>query len=541
MKFALYAMPCAGKTTMLKALHGRLKIINGSSWLEEQSCGNFSDLSEDQKKALRIQYAKFLNKLSDENIISDGHYAFEDTVVFTEADGDTYDVFMYLYCEPHELWHRIQKSEKNSRFSSISEESLSTWQNREIEQLRLQCHKRNKDFYVLPSSQITTTTFLEFVDAIVDGFSSYQLASDLADRIMGWYPTPCALTIVDGDKTFIHQDSFRECSNGFKTAVFDGNFYTGYQSFCFEKEANTLQYDYKKLENCTLNQTVVSKIQDQQYVVLSAGISSLWERLGVQFNIPHVIASPLISADTKYYIAKLLHATGYRITAYGDSKNDLYLLKEANKGYLYIGDRLSRSIAFDDTSCLHILHKADPFILDDEKNEEEVTREIAICKSSSGINGSRLALAHFNLGVRIGERIKDVFPSRNTAVLVLERGGRFFGDGVYIGFGGQLFPYNPKKDACPVPNSNQIVIVDSVINTGKSTLSLIEKLRANNSQAQFCIVSNVIQEEALSKLQDYTVYAVRLSANKFVGKRQHKQLGNVGPDTADRLFNLIPE
>lgn len=540
MKFVLYGMPCAGKTILLKALNGRLRVINGSTWLKEQSDGKFSDLPEDQKKALRIQYAEFLNEFPDDNIISDGHYAFEDTVVFTEADGDAYDVFMYLYCEPHELWCRMQKSEKNIRFASMTEEFLSTWQNREIEQLRLQCYKRNKDFYVLPSNQITASDFLAFINSITNGFSSYQLASDLADQIMTWYPSPTELILVDGDKTYIQQDSFRVCSNGFQTTVFDGNFYTGYQSFCFDRETRSIQFDYEELKKCTLNRTVVSCIQKQNSIVLSAGISSLWDKLRVQFKIPYVIASPLISADTKYYIAKRLHAAGYRIIAYGDSKNDLYLLKEADKGYLYIGDRLSRSLVSEDTSSLHIVHKASPFILDAERNDE-VTREIAICKSTSGINGSRLAMAHFDLGRRIGQRIRTVFPNRNTAVLVLDRGGRFFGDGVYIGFGGQLFPYNPKKDACPLIRGNQILIVDSVINTGKSTLSLIKKLKANNPKAQFCIVSNVIQEDALSVLKDHTVYAVRLSANKFVGKRQAKQVGNAGPDTADRLFNLIPD
>lgn len=51
----------------------------------------------------------------------------------------------------------------------------------------------------------------------------------------------------------------------------------------------------------------------------------------------------------------------------------------------------------------------------------------------------------------------------------------------------------------------------------------------------------MIQEEALSKFKDHTLFAVRVSANKFVGKRQKKQVGNSGPDTADRLFNLIED
>ena len=126
-------------------------------------------------------------------------------------------------------------------------------------------------------------------------------------------------------------------------------------------------------------------------------------------------------------------------------------------------------------------------------------------------------------------------------VLILERGGRFFGDGVYIGFGGKLVPYNPQKDNLPTFNSNLILIVDSVINTGNSTLAPIDKLKINSSNVQICIVANAIQVDAIPKLREYAVFAVRLSANKFVGKRQRKQTGNTGPDTADRLFNLIDE
>lgn len=68
--------------------------------------------------------------------------------------------------------------------------------------------------------------------------------------------------------------------------------------------------------------------------------------------------------------------------------------------------------------------------------------------------------------------------------------------------------------------SNLILIVDSVLNTGHSTLALIDKLKINNSNVPICIVANAIQVDALPKLREYAVFAVRLSANKFVGKRQ---------------------
>ena len=51
--------------------------------------------------------------------------------------------------------------------------------------------------------------------------------------------------------------------------------------------------------------------------------------------------------------------------------------------------------------------------------------------------------------------------------------------------------------------------------------------------------TNVIQQQVLSKFNDYRLFAIRASSNSFVGKNQAVQTGKTGPDTADRLFNLI--
>lgn len=540
MKLALYGMPCAGKTTLLNELDCNIHIIKGSLWLNKSTDGNFSFLPEDKKTEWRIKYTEYLAGIVDKHIISDGHYSFENTVVFTDADGEIYDVFLYLYCEPEEILARMQVSEKNQKFSNLTVDVISAWQNREVEELRYQCHKRNKDFYVIQSEKITKADFAKFIDTLLSGFSSYRLALKFVNQIREWFPSPCELNIVDGDKTFINEDSFCLCSHGFTTTVFDGNFYTGYQSYCFEKETSLLSFQFEKLQNCTLNKQVWSKICNERYIILSAGIKCLWEKIAEQMGIPYVLASPLVSADTKYYVAKLLRQFGYRIKGYGDSKNDLYLLKEADEGYLCLGKRISRSLANADVSGLHFLYDTTPYVLS-YKNDAAVARDIAICKSSSGISGSRLAQAHFNLGLQLGCYIKSVLPNKNIPVLVLERGGRFFGDGLYIGFGGQLYPYNPKKDVLPDISSNLLLIVDSVINTGNSILQLLDKLKTNHPGVQVCLATNVIQKEALSKFNDHALFVIRISDNKFVGKRQKKQTGNSGPDTADRLFNLLGE
>ena len=110
-----------------------------------------------------------------------------------------------------------------------------------------------------------------------------------------------------------------------------------------------------------------------------------------------------------------------------------------------------------------------------------------------------------------------------------------------MNFGGRFFPYNPSKEPLPSIDASVIVIVDSVINTGKSLLEVVNQLRIANPLSEIIIVSNVIQEKAVPILQDYKVFTVRISSNSFKGKNQATQIGNTGPDTADRLFNLIKQ
>lgn len=147
-------------------------------------------------------------------------------------------------------------------------------------------------------------------------------------------------------------------------------------------------------------------------------------------------------------------------------------------------------------------------VLADE--DEEVQADIAICKSNSGISGSRLAAAHVRLGEKIGRHIAAVFPEKNTLILVLERGGRFFGDGVYMGAGGIFYSMNPKQDDTPVINTERVVIVDSVINTGKSIMRIIDEIKNHNPGIDVIIAANVIQNEAVELFKDYLVFATRL-------------------------------
>ena len=535
MRIALYGMPCAGKTTIMSGLSGA-RVLHGSKELQKLSNEKFSYLSEGEKERIRIAYTDYVKSLDDEMIISDGHYSFLRDVVFTDADGELYDVFLYLYCEPKVLLDRYRFSEKNVKYESLSEEIISQWQWFEIESLRRECHIRQKDFYVI-SDNGSCCKIEKFLEAIKNGYSSYDVAMLITDKITRIFPEPSEIYIIDGDKTIIEQDSFRFCCNGI-TSVFDGDFYSGYQSWLFSNEYDISGFEKERIRDITINEYVWEKIKGKPYIVMSSGISEIWSCIGEEKGISNIIADTNISADTKYFVVKELQKRGYVVNAFGDSKIDIYMLKEAETGTLCIGERISRSLRNERMDGLQLLYSHNHYVLSSSCNEE-VEKDIYICKSNSGIHGSRLAAAHMRLGERLGIVLKSRIPETNTALLVLERGGRFFGDGIYGEFGGRLYSYNPAKEELPIIDDEIVVIIDSVINTGKSIEVIIDKLRKHNPRVEIILVTNVIQRKAVERFKDYLLLAVRVSDNSFIGKNQATQSGNSGPDTADRLFNLI--
>ena len=537
MKIALYGLPCSGKTTLMAALKN-IRSVNGSETLNKMSGGKFSSLVESEKVRLREEYAKYIGSLQDNMVISDGHYSFMNNVVFTEKDASVYDVFIYLYCRPELICERYSCSQKNKKYAGLSLQRITDWQDKEIEELRSVCHCLKKDFYVVKSEEITPHVFADFLNSIKNGFSSYDIAERIAQKIKAVFPQPCRLYLCDGDKTLIEQDSFELCSGGYKTHVFDGSFYTGFQSWLFSCEICNIGLNHEKLKELTINRAIYKRIEGKNFVVLSSGLTELWRMIGERFKIDHIFADTMISADTKYYVARLLRESGYSVTAFGDSKNDLYMLRTADIGYLYLGHRMSVSLRKADVSGIRLIYDKAPVIIN-ESDTKAVSADIKICRSDSGINGARLAAAHFRCGQITGEYISRLIPEKNTAVVVLERGGRFFGDGLYCAFGGALYTVRGSCGEIPFFKCDKVIIADSVINTGASVLKMISVLEERNPHIRIIIAANVIQKAAIELLKNYKIFAVRISNNSFVGRNQSFQSGGFGPDTADRLFNIL--
>lgn len=154
---------------------------------------------------------------------------------------------------------------------------------------------------------------------------------------------------------------------------------------------------------------------------------------------------------------------------------------------------------------------------------------ISITKSDSGISGPELAMAHMELGRYLAECFPEMAPEDTTVVAML-RGGIFFAEGIYFHLGCKFQMYDPKKDEFVRPETKNVIIVDSVINTGHTIKKIL--------QPDMLIASCVVNEQAV-KLFGNQLYTVRVSKNSFVGANVNKQNGGVGPDTTMRLFNQI--
>ena len=160
---------------------------------------------------------------------------------------------------------------------------------------------------------------------------------------------------------------------------------------------------------------------------------------------------------------------------------------------------------------------------------EKINQLIAITKSDSGISGPALAEAHMELGKVMGKQMSMFEPADTTVIAVL-RGGIFFAEGIYFSLGCKFQTYDPKNEVFIRPETRNIILVDSVINTGKTLLEIMEP--------DMFVACCVINENAIPQFEK-RLFTVRVSKNSFVGSNVQKQSGNRGPDTTMRLFNLI--
>ena len=347
MRIGLYGMPTAGKTYILDRIDF-IDVIVGSKLLREYD-PDFDRRDEAGKEKDRREVAELMMK--KDTFIMDGHYAFGDTVAFTEEEGRMYDVYLYLYIDPKVLRSRMEKSEKNRKYLAYD---IREWQEKEITALRNYCHRNMKDFYVVdnPLDNVfeDVSVVVSFIRDIVNGYSCASFARSCADRILT-SSVGDHITLMDGDRTLTVQDSSGAVF-GYKTNLFDGNFYTGFQAWKQKKEFAA--YDIPDLHGVPveLRASVRSRINETTFI-LTSGHEKVWSCIAGHLHVPFFYG-PEMSAETKLYITRMLQDAGRMVTAYGDGMNDYFMLKQADEGFLVTKSdgSLSRSLRGRDTEGL---------------------------------------------------------------------------------------------------------------------------------------------------------------------------------------------
>ena len=280
----------------------------------------------------------------------DGHYSFGEEIAFTEADGDLYDTFIYLYTPIDILMARMEKSERNRKYLKYD---LNKWQSYEINSLRKYCHLNNKDFYIIDSPEsngmIDSELALEFIQDVYHGFSCVNFSRKIVDELNIQNKK---IYLLDGDKTFCKEDTSRKFYK-YKTKIFDNNFYSGFQSWRLHKDFDTFNYTEININDITIRKRFLKL---EYKILITSGYPKLWKFVCDEMNIPLIIGKEMC-ADTKYFITKFLKEKNNYVISYGDSMVDYFMVKEADEGYLYVNDKghISRSLINTDLGGIKIV------------------------------------------------------------------------------------------------------------------------------------------------------------------------------------------
>ena len=350
MRIGLYGMPTAGKTYILDQIDF-IEVIAGSQLLREYD-PDFDTRDAAGKEQDRKAVAQLM--MEKENFIMDGHYAFGNEIAFTEDEGKMYDVYLYLYVSPDILKERMAASDKNRKYLKYD---IDDWQNSEISRLRQYCQENDKDFYVLDNPPDNcfedVSDIIKFIKEIVGGYSCVSYAKVCVDYIIKNSRSD-TIVLLDGDKTLTIEDS--SCIVfGYKTHLYDGNFYTGYQAWKQNEEFKHYSFDDLTEIPVHLNEIVKNAITDDTYI-LTSGHERIWRFIANQLGLDFFYGTQM-AAETKLFITKQLQRMGKHVIAYGDGMNDYFMLRQADEGYLITkrDGNISRSLKGRDTEGLIIV------------------------------------------------------------------------------------------------------------------------------------------------------------------------------------------
>lgn len=293
-------------------------------------------------------------------------------------------------------------------------------------------------------------------------------------------------------------------------------------------------------------------------VGITAGNGDVWNKIAQKFGLNiSVLAHKqmLVSKYVKYFVVKELQSQGKYVLAFGDSLLDELMLKQANKGYIITSKGYRRCIenSFSESSTIRQLNYF-PLCYSNIGSDEMITliktleinectkTLIDICKSNSNKNGKELRAAHYNLGKEVAKMIRSDFHDDAFVVISIMRSGLPFSFGIADFFDCPIIFCDDKNIAsfkCQLENNCQLasktfIICDAVINSGKTINMLLNELNMKK-----CVVATNVLSSKFNMIVDAPIYTSRISKNSYIGAKQMAVFEGKGPDTADRLYNLL--
>lgn len=581
MKIAIYGVSRSGKDYLIEHLVAHLSTkgmsllhIKGSSYLNDLSLDKygckFKQLEDAGQDQIRQQFIEEVNELekNNGNIVVDGHYAFYDEEmnfrkVFTDADLNFYDLFFYIDTNSEFVVDRMRNSPGDKRNDKYTIDDIVRWKNFEIDNMTNDLVAIGKELHVI---RYESDEVFEYFDGVFSGDYDSNL---LADKALSTIDLSCVqnVILVDCDKTLSIEDTSmmvfkqRQIDDSPLKDNFKYDRYSNYQSFFGHRYFdNTGLFDddgyYDALKNSLhFNESLINDlktIKNVKVLAITAGNQSLWRRLLLEYELPIEVLDTkrIMSKFVKYFVAKKLRDQGKFVVAIGDSMIDSLMLGVANKAYIVANKGLRDNIAnllmrFPNIHQFsHSKFHYEGVVTEDciapikclDAQLPEVADLISICKSTSGKQGAVLRDSHCQLGRKVGELIKTDFVNSEFSVLVMMRAGLPFAEGIANYLDCPMVFSSEKdwqKSIGLLPN-RKVIIVDAVVNTGKSIMECMSRIEASN----VIIAANVVSSKFKPSIF-CPIYATRVSNNTFVGAKQLTVSDGKGPDTGDRLFRTI--
>lgn len=338
-------------------------------------------------------------------------------------------------------------------------------------------------------------------------------------------------------------------------------------------------------------------------VLKNANLSETVKVIGAISHINDKHCAHVVTASTKAALVESLQNDhGMYVCAFGDSSIDLDMLKQADKAFVIVGEEdlrsktmeqaLKNAIDADGLRAQQIL--LPPAVsprLDSTKLPVRslqngdfadllsarrlkmffapvyAAKLLATPMRNADTSGPDLRIAHCRTGYYLAThflpcldivgleeyeiphvqgRSTDGYRLHNearTTIIPLMRGGEPMGFGVNDAFPTAMFQHAKEPtdiEAAHINHDGTVILVDAVINSGKSIAGFVHRIRELSANVKIVIVAGVVHGQAispggglvrqLSRHENRTyLVALRVSERNFIGKRE--------TDTGNRLFN----